>query len=169
MRSWRDWSWADGNFWDSGVQPLQDLRTTQEITLQLPTVQANNTPGPWITAPLALAFVGPRSLGDFSCVSPPSPKLPSATKSCALGSAAHKSPDRQQPGAKTDDHPDSSEICDRLNWDFHQFFRVDEQHLAVDALHATAQTRLTPQIQMAARACVFAFVLCIFRVRRRCQ
>ena len=22
MRSWRDWSWADGNFWDSGVQPL---------------------------------------------------------------------------------------------------------------------------------------------------
>ncbi|EPV3355630.1 hypothetical protein ACV3SJ_004660 [Pseudomonas aeruginosa] len=21
MRSWRDWSWADGNFWDSGVQP----------------------------------------------------------------------------------------------------------------------------------------------------
>lgn len=24
MRSWRDWSWADGNFWDSGVQP-QDV------------------------------------------------------------------------------------------------------------------------------------------------
>ena len=22
MRSWRDWSWADGNFWDSGVQPF---------------------------------------------------------------------------------------------------------------------------------------------------
>jgi hypothetical protein len=24
MRSWRDWSWADGNFWDSGVQPLHE-------------------------------------------------------------------------------------------------------------------------------------------------
>lgn len=25
MRSWRDWSWADGNFWDSGVQPHVEL------------------------------------------------------------------------------------------------------------------------------------------------
>ncbi|MQU03031.1 type IV conjugative transfer system protein TraL [Pseudomonas sp. FSL R10-2245] len=27
MRSWRDWSWADGNFWDSGVQPHVDSQT----------------------------------------------------------------------------------------------------------------------------------------------
>lgn len=26
MRSWRDWSWADGNFWDSGVQPQHRRR-----------------------------------------------------------------------------------------------------------------------------------------------
>lgn len=27
MRSWRDWSWADGNFWDSGVQPQIEALT----------------------------------------------------------------------------------------------------------------------------------------------
>ena len=32
MRSWRDWSWADGNFWDSGVQPQQQV---EERTAQL--------------------------------------------------------------------------------------------------------------------------------------
>jgi len=25
MRSWRDWSWDDGNFWGSGLQPLDQL------------------------------------------------------------------------------------------------------------------------------------------------
>jgi hypothetical protein len=24
MRSWRDWSWDDGNFWGSGLQPLYE-------------------------------------------------------------------------------------------------------------------------------------------------
>lgn len=41
MRSWRDWSWADGNFWDSGVQPYvldgllyheSDLRIEEHYT-----------------------------------------------------------------------------------------------------------------------------------------
>lgn len=32
MRSWRDWSWADGNFWDSGVQPhLRDLKLSMGL------------------------------------------------------------------------------------------------------------------------------------------
>lgn len=30
MRSWRDWSWADGNFWDSGVQP-QDAWVRNDV------------------------------------------------------------------------------------------------------------------------------------------
>ena len=47
---------------------VQGQCTTQEIALQLPTVRARSAPGPWITAPLALAFDGPRSLGDLSCV-----------------------------------------------------------------------------------------------------
>ena len=29
MRSWRDWSWADGNFWDSGVQPHTAIAPNQ--------------------------------------------------------------------------------------------------------------------------------------------
>lgn len=31
MRSWRDWSWADGNFWDSGVQPQAGVATNFTI------------------------------------------------------------------------------------------------------------------------------------------
>ena len=50
----------------------------------------------------------------------------------------------------------------RLGRDLDQLFRVNELDFAFDAFNAATQTRLAPQIEVAAWAGVLAFVLRVF-------
>lgn len=75
MRSWRDWSWADGNFWDSGVQPqvdtcsvfaaaLYDLLHTR-VACKMVTV-VNRGALPWAHSVVEVGGRYYDSMGEFS-------------------------------------------------------------------------------------------------------
>ena len=96
-------------------------------------------PGPWITASLALASDGPRSLGDFSCAGH-CIGMPSATKGVP--------PLDPQVGMVRA----SPAICaglfaalSRHLWrDFDQLFRVHKRDCALNTLNPTAKPRFAP-------------------------